>query len=183
MEPGSPSAPLATTTGVPPSTRTARHFAAAGNQPPPRPRRPEASSLSMIIGKGKALILQRFARGRLSRCRPFPVRWELGKNGARGMINITTTATQKVKGILEQEKENIPQGGLRIYVQRGGCSGFSYGMVLDEATEEDQVFETDGIKVCDDPMSMRYLDGAEVDYKEDLMGGGSAIKNPNATST
>ena len=49
------------------------------------------------------------------------------------MINITTTAAQKVKGILEQEKESIPAGGLRIYVQGGGCSGFSYGMVLDEA--------------------------------------------------
>ena len=99
------------------------------------------------------------------------------------MINITEAATSKVKGILEQEKENVPQGGLRIYVQGGGCSGFSYGMVLDEATDEDQVFEQGGIKVIIDPMSLRYLDGAEVDYKEDLMGGGFAIKNPNATST
>jgi iron-sulfur cluster assembly accessory protein len=99
------------------------------------------------------------------------------------MINLTTAATTKVKGILEQEKANIPEGGLRIYVQGGGCSGFSYGMVLDEAAEGDQVFETDGIKVIVDPMSLRYLEGAEVDYKEDLMGGGFAIKNPNATSS
>jgi iron-sulfur cluster assembly accessory protein len=99
------------------------------------------------------------------------------------MINITAAAATKVKGILEQEKENIPQGGLRIYVQGGGCSGFSYGMVLDEVADGDQVFETDGIKVIVDPMSLRYLEGAEVDYKEDLMGGGFAIKNPNATST
>jgi iron-sulfur cluster assembly accessory protein len=99
------------------------------------------------------------------------------------MINITTTAATKVKGILEQEKESIPSGGLRIYVQGGGCSGFSYGMVLDEAADGDQVFEQDGIKVIIDPMSMRYLEGAEVDYKEDLMGGGFAIKNPNAKST
>jgi iron-sulfur cluster assembly accessory protein len=99
------------------------------------------------------------------------------------MINISEAASSKVKSILEQEKENVPQGGLRIYVQGGGCSGFSYGMVLDEATDEDQVFEKAGIKVIVDPMSMRYLDGAEVDYKEDLMGGGFAIKNPNATST
>jgi iron-sulfur cluster assembly accessory protein len=99
------------------------------------------------------------------------------------MINLTTAAATKVKGILAQEKENIPQGGLRIYVQGGGCSGFSYGMVLDEAADGDQVFETDGIKVIVDPMSLRHLEGAEVDYKEDLMGGGFAIKNPNATST
>ena len=99
------------------------------------------------------------------------------------MINLTNAAAEKVKGILEQEKSNIPQGGLRIYVQGGGCSGFSYGMVLDEAAEGDQVFEKEGVKVIVDPMSLRYLEGAEVDYKEDLMGGGFAIKNPNATST
>ncbi len=95
------------------------------------------------------------------------------------MINLTANAAAKVKGILEQEKQNIPAGGLRIYVQGGGCSGFSYGMVLDE----DQIIEAEGVKVIIDPMSLRYLEGAEVDYKEDLMGGGFAIKNPNATST
>ena len=83
----------------------------------------------------------------------------------------------------EAAKSNIPAGGLRIYVQGGGCSGFSYGMVLDEAAEGDQVFEKEGVKVIVDSMSLRYLEGAEVDYKEDLMGGGFAIKNPNATST
>ena len=99
------------------------------------------------------------------------------------MITLTSVASQKVKGILEQERASLPQGGLRIYVQGGGCSGFSYGMVLDEAAAEDQVFETDGIKLIVDPMSLRYLEGAEVDYKEDLMGGGFAIKNPNAKSS
>ena len=99
------------------------------------------------------------------------------------MIHLTETAAEKVKGILEQEKGNIPQGGLRVYVQGGGCSGFQYGMVLDEAAEGDEVFELQGVKVIVDPMSLRYLEGAEVDYKEDLMGGGFAIKNPNATST
>jgi iron-sulfur cluster assembly accessory protein len=88
-----------------------------------------------------------------------------------------------VKGILEAEKASLPDGGLRIYVQGGGCSGFSYGMVLDEVSEGDQIYETNGVKVIVDPMSLRYLEGAEVDYKEDLMGGGFAIKNPNAAST
>jgi iron-sulfur cluster assembly protein len=99
------------------------------------------------------------------------------------MISLTTAAASKVKNILESEKETLPQGGLRIYVQGGGCSGFSYGMVLDEVSEGDQVFEEQGVKVIIDPMSIQYLEGAEVDYKEDLMGGGFAIKNPNATST
>jgi iron-sulfur cluster assembly protein len=99
------------------------------------------------------------------------------------MINLTPKAADKVKGILEQEKATLSDGGLRIYVQGGGCSGFSYGMVLDEVTEGDQTFETAGVKVIVDPMSLRYLEGAEVDYKDDLMGGGFAIKNPNAAST
>jgi iron-sulfur cluster assembly accessory protein len=105
------------------------------------------------------------------------------KRESNEMITLTATAAAKVKGILEQEKESLKQGALRIYVQGGGCSGFQYGMVLDEVAEDDQVIETDGIKVVVDPMSLRHLDGAEVDYKEDLMGGGFAIKNPNAKST
>jgi iron-sulfur cluster insertion protein len=99
------------------------------------------------------------------------------------MINLTTNAAQKVKGLLDQERAALPDGGLRIYVQGGGCSGFSYGMVLDETGEGDQVFELEGVRVIIDPMSLKYLEGAEVDYKEDLMGGGFAIRNPNAKST
>jgi iron-sulfur cluster insertion protein len=99
------------------------------------------------------------------------------------MINLTSLAANKVKTILEQEKSSLPEGGLRIYVQGGGCSGFQYGMVLDEVADGDEVFENQGVKVIIDPMSLRYLDGAEVDYKEDLMGGGFAIKNPNASSS
>ncbi len=99
------------------------------------------------------------------------------------MISLTTKAAEKVKGILDQEKASLPQGGLRIYVQGGGCSGFQYGMTLDEVADGDEILEVQGIKVIVDPMSLRYLDGAEVDYKDDLLGGGFAIKNPNATST
>ena len=99
------------------------------------------------------------------------------------MITLTATAAAKVKGILEQEKESLKEGALRIYVQGGGCSGFSYGMVLDEVAEDDEVFEFEGVKVIVDQMSLKHLDNATIDYKEDLMGGGFAIKNPNAKST
>ncbi len=99
------------------------------------------------------------------------------------MIQLSPTAATKVKGILEVEKENIANGGLRVYVQGGGCSGFSYGMVLDEVAEDDEVFEFEGVKVIVDQMSLKHLDNATIDYKEDLMGGGFAIKNPNAKST
>ncbi len=95
------------------------------------------------------------------------------------MITLTSTAAAKVKGILEEEKEKLPAGGLRIYVQGGGCSGLQYGLVLDEVAEDDQVVESEGVKVIVDPMSLRYVDGAEVDYREDSAGGGFAIKNSN----
>jgi len=94
------------------------------------------------------------------------------------MITLTANAAAKVKGILEQEKAELPEGGLRIYAQGGGCSGIQYGMVLDQAAEGDQVIEAEGIKVIVDPLSLRYLEGAEVDYREDLMG--FAIKSPHA---
>lgn len=132
---------------------------------PPRP-------LATLGGRGHLRYDQQIAEAR-----------GLPHEECDAMISITTAAAQKVKGILDQEKESLPQGGLRIYVQGGGCSGFSYGMVLDEAAEEDQILDVDGVKVIVDPMSLRYLEGAEVDYKEDLMGGGFAIKNPNAKST
>jgi iron-sulfur cluster assembly accessory protein len=99
------------------------------------------------------------------------------------MITLSAAAAEKVKGILEQEKESLPQGGLRIYVQGGGCSGFQYGMVIDQPGDGDEVFEREGVKVFVDPASLRHLEGAEVDYKEDLMGGGFTVKNPNAVST
>ena len=98
------------------------------------------------------------------------------------LLTLTERAIEKVKYFASQMPESAGKP-LRVFVQGGGCSGFQYGMVLDEVTEGDEVFETDGVKVIVDPMSMRYLEGAEVDYKEDLMGGGFAIKNPNATST
>jgi iron-sulfur cluster insertion protein len=98
------------------------------------------------------------------------------------MVNLTEAAAEKIKGILAEEA-NPAESGLRVYVQGGGCSGFSYGMVLDEVSEGDEVFEQMGVRVLVDPMSLRYIDGAQVDYKTDLMGGGFAIKNPNASST
>jgi len=101
------------------------------------------------------------------------------------MITLTENAAQKVKGILEQEKENIPAGGLRIYVQGGGCSGFQYGMMIDENGQGagDQVFESHGVKLFVDPISIQYLKNAEVDFVDTITGGGFTIKNPNATST
>lgn len=97
------------------------------------------------------------------------------------MISLTPSATEKVKEYLaEQGREDL---ALRIYISRGGCSGFSYGMGLDLARDEDALYEFEGIRVVIDPQSAPYLEGIEVDYVNSLMGGGFSIYNPNAVST
>lgn len=98
------------------------------------------------------------------------------------MITITESAKQKIKDILYEEGN--PNLSLRTFVQGGGCSGFSYGFTLDEEKNEDD-FEIplDEFKVLVDSMSMQYLQGAEIDYKEELMGSNFTIRNPNAQTT
>ena len=73
---------------------------------------------------------------------------------------------------------------MRTFVQGGGCSGFSYGFTLDEIQNEDDFsFPLDEFRVLIDAMSMQYLQGAEIDYAEELMGSSFTIKNPNAQTT
>jgi iron-sulfur cluster insertion protein len=73
---------------------------------------------------------------------------------------------------------------LRVYVSGGGCSGFQYGFTFDEEVNEDDTsVENGGVTVVIDSMSIQYLAGAEVDYKEDLSGAQFVIRNPNATTT
>lgn len=81
-------------------------------------------------------------------------------------------------------EENNPNLALRTFVQGGGCSGFSYGFTFDEVMNEDDFeFPLGDFKVLVDSMSMQYLQGAEIDYKEETMGSQFVIKNPNAQST
>ena len=98
------------------------------------------------------------------------------------MIEITQSAKTKILDILAEE--NNPKMSLRTFVQGGGCSGFSYGFILYEAHNEDD-FEIplEHFKVLVDAMSMQYLQGAVIDYKEDLQGSTFSITNPNAKST
>ena len=102
------------------------------------------------------------------------------------MINVSETAASKITELLSEE--NKAGSGLRVFVQGGGCSGFQYGLGFDTAAAEgqgsgDQVFESHGVKLFIDPISIRYLNGAEVDFVDTITGGGFTIKNPNATST
>jgi iron-sulfur cluster insertion protein len=99
------------------------------------------------------------------------------------MIEITESAKTKIVDILIDE--NNPRAVLRTFVQGGGCSGFSYGFTIDEEQNDDD-FEiplNEQYKVLVDAMSMQYLQGAVIDYKEDLMGAQFSIKNPNAQTT
>ncbi len=99
------------------------------------------------------------------------------------MITLTETAAQKLANILEQ-KGLIETHALRVFVKGGGCGGMQYGMTFDESTREgDEVYEMHGLRVIVDPTSLFYINGAVIDYVENLMGGGFHIENPNAVST
>jgi iron-sulfur cluster assembly accessory protein len=100
------------------------------------------------------------------------------------MINVTTTAASKIQELLAEEHK--ASAGLRVFVQGGGCSGFQYGLMIDDGEGDaatDQVFESNGVRLIVDPISVRYLQGAEVDFVDNVAGGGFTIKNPNAKST
>lgn len=98
------------------------------------------------------------------------------------MLSLSQTAITKVKELLQEE--NDPNLKLRVFVQGGGCSGFQYGFTFDnEQSEDDFVLPFDTINLLVDSMSSQYLQGAEIDYKEDAMGSAFSIQNPNATTT
>ncbi len=83
--------------------------------------------------------------------------------------------------IAEEDNSNLM---LRVFVSGGGCSGFQYGFTFDERREEgDTAIENAGVVLLVDPMSVQYLMGAEIDYKEDLQGSQFIIRNPNAVTT
>jgi iron-sulfur cluster insertion protein len=99
-----------------------------------------------------------------------------------GVIVVTEAAASKIKELLAEEGKS--DSGLRVFVQGGGCSGFQYGLMIEESGGVgDQTFESNGIKLYVDPVSLSYLKGAEVDFVDTITGGGFTIKNPNATST
>lgn len=107
------------------------------------------------------------------------------------MITLTETAAREVNQIISQQAEQAKQRGeepaklyLRVGVKGGGCSGFSYSLDLTETkTESDEVWDQHGVEVICDPKSQLYLDGVNVDFKDELMGRGFVFNNPNATSS
>ena len=96
-------------------------------------------------------------------------------------MTFTEAGARKAGELLKaNSKENA---AIRVFVKSGGCSGYSYGMAIDDrALEGDRVFEDRGVRLVVDPKSWPLLRGSEIDYIENLMGGGFNVNNPNATS-
>lgn len=98
------------------------------------------------------------------------------------MIQLTENAVKQIKRF--REDENMPEGGLRIAVVGGGCSGMSYKLEFQkEPSEKDKVFEQAGVKIFIDPKSFLYVKGLTLDYSGGLNGTGFTFSNPNASKS
>ena len=97
-------------------------------------------------------------------------------------ISITPAAATEVQRFMDQEGVTGEQGGLRVSVQPGGCSGFRYGLLIEEqGADDDLVLEQHGFKVFVDPFSAQYLNGVTIDYVTSMQGSGFTFQNPNST--
>lgn len=97
-------------------------------------------------------------------------------------VTITASAVNKLRGLMQEK--NIENHALRVFVAGGGCSGLQYGMTFDDQSHPgDTEFEANGLPVRVDPISAKYITGANIDYIDSLMGGGFKIDNPNAVSS
>jgi len=145
---------------------------------PDRPGTPAISTLSAALARRQVLIVLDNCEHLVSAVAELsPAATEMP-----GPLVFTDSAAAKVKELVDEEGN--PELKLRVFVQGGGCSGFQYGFTFDEAVAEDDTqMSKNGVTLLIDAMSLQYLMGAEIDYKEDLQGAQFVIKNPNATST
>jgi iron-sulfur cluster assembly protein len=97
-------------------------------------------------------------------------------------VTVTPVAVAEVKRFMEAEGVTPEQGGLRVSVQPGGCSGFKYGLLIeDAAADDDLVVDQQGVRLFVDPFSAQYLSGVIIDYVSSMQGSGFTFKNPNST--
>jgi iron-sulfur cluster assembly protein len=102
---------------------------------------------------------------------------------AHGIL-LTETAAREIRTIIEHQELDTEKVRLRVGVKGGGCSGFSYVLDLTETQKDtDEVFEQHGIQIICDPKSLLYLNGTQIDFKDEIMGRGFVFQNPNATSS
>ena len=96
-------------------------------------------------------------------------------------VTVSENAAKQISTLMSEE--NTPDGGLRIQVKGGGCSGFQYDFAMDEKiADSDEVIERDGARLVIDAMSLMYLAGSEIDFKEEMIGSMFTVGNPNATA-
>lgn len=101
---------------------------------------------------------------------------------AEPLVTLTEAAAAKVQEL--RSREGKTDARLRLFVKSGGCSGFSYGLAFDDrVADDDRIEDHAGVPVVIDAFSAQYVDGAEIDYVDSLMGSGFAINNPNAVSS
>ncbi len=93
------------------------------------------------------------------------------------MISMTEGAARKIQSLVAEK--GLPDGGLRVKVVGGGCSGLTYKMDLDQPRDGDKIFERDGARLVVDRKSFLYLNGTELDYADELMSAGFNLRNPN----
>lgn len=97
-------------------------------------------------------------------------------------LTLTPAAAVEVKKFMEMEKVSPDQGGLRVSIQPGGCSGFKYSLLIeDKPADDDLIMPQDGFRVFVDPFSAQYVNNVTVDYVTSMQGSGFTFKNPNAT--
>lgn len=97
-------------------------------------------------------------------------------------IKLSDAAARKVRELIAEE--GSADLALRVYINGGGCSGFQYGFAFEQGAEEDDLkLEQAGVTVLVDPISLQYLEGAELDYSESLRGAQFVVRNPNAKTT
>src|SRR2546423_14174931 len=100
-------------------------------------------------------------------------------------ITLSESAAREIKSIIAQQNLPAEQTKLRVGVKGGGCSGFSYLLDLTEEpkADSDEEMDSNGVKILVDSRSLLYLEGTEIDFRDEVMGRGFVFKNPNATST
>src|SRR4051794_13283763 len=97
------------------------------------------------------------------------------------VVSLSNAAAAKLAELTKEETN--PDIGLRVYVYSGGCSGYRYGMMLEDApTADDRILEANGVKVYVDGQSVSLLSGSQIDYVDTLMGAGFTVNNPNAVT-
>jgi iron-sulfur cluster assembly accessory protein len=98
------------------------------------------------------------------------------------MVSFTDNGADKVREFLAAQEADAALSGLRVGVRGGGCSGFQYQLAFDEQRENDEVFESQGLKVLVDRASLQLVDGSEIDYEQSLQGAGFKVNNPNVVA-